>query len=111
MKAHIAKYKPRSQWDAPVDSSRCAASVHDEGRGCSFHQCSRKKKIGEWCTQHHPDNVRKRELESQERWEQESRARARARDAMDAARVSKGYLKALRVVARKFQEIQGAEFG
>lgn len=71
-----------------VDPTRCKASVHDEGRGVGFHQCSRKPKIDGWCTHHEPENERRRMAKVQEKQEARSAQSIYARHTRALARIA-----------------------
>lgn len=85
-------YTP-AKWEAScgvaADPNRCAASVHDGGRGVGFHQCFRKGKHDEgghrWCSQHRPSAEAKRKQEADAKYKAEW-AERRKRSAREAAR-------------------------
>lgn len=62
------EYKQRDRFSAPVDPTRCRASVHEKGRGCLIYQCQRKAVQGKWCKQHHPDAIKARNEASERRY-------------------------------------------
>ena len=74
------KYKPHGLYARPISPARCPASVPNGGRSPGFHQCSRKPAAGgEWCHQHDPETVRKRDAARAIRWKEEEAAVKRAR--------------------------------
>lgn len=80
-------------YNRPHDPARCCASVHDEGRSVTFHQCTRRPVIHYgalgYCRQHDPDAVLKardaRQAESEARWAEYKR-KVNARQAADKLR-------------------------
>ena len=45
----------------PIDPTRCIETVYARDVWCKGSQCSRKRVKGTYCTQHHPDSVKKRQ--------------------------------------------------
>lgn len=78
---NVRIYKPHGTLEGKVDESRCRASVHDGGRGCGFHQCSRKTVVVVdgygFCKQHSPEAQKARDRECEERYQKEREATER----------------------------------
>ncbi len=71
------RYSPHSKYNAAVDPLRCAQAVHDSGRGCGFHQCRNKRKVGDWCATHDPNAIKARRDKSERKYRADlDRARA-----------------------------------
>lgn len=78
------RYKQDGRWTPAFDPERCAASVHERGRGYRRYQCqNRHKPESEWCGVHSPEAEAKREAKSI------ARSKARFKPYEEAARVPK----------------------
>lgn len=88
------RYSPTGT-EAKIDHKLCAAQVPIAGT-IHFRQCTRKKKHGDWCTQHHPATEKEQEEEKLVQLEIE------AKEAERLARASekKGYLEAMKDVLK-----------
>lgn len=63
------EYSPHGMYDPKVDSTRCLASVADDGRSAGYHQCGSKVRIdGKWCKLHSPEGEKARRERSQARY-------------------------------------------
>ena len=107
----IFVYRQSNKYYAQFDPERCAQSVHEQGRGGRFRQCSRKGKYeGEhegqtyrWCKQHLPENVGAkhkvwREKVNKEQEASKKRYARRAAEASFCEGISTEYLGAHRLV-------------
>ena len=60
----MSEYRQYERHDAPIDPTRCKASVHSNDRAAHIYQCRRKTTKDGWCRQHHPDAVAARDKAS-----------------------------------------------
>lgn len=76
---------------APIDPSHCKEAVSDGSRWMTWHQCKRKAKIDGWCTQHHPDTIKRKYEERMKGWKakQEAGIYPRHRRLYKAVKVAK----------------------
>lgn len=69
---------------------QCRASVHDEGRSVTFHQCRRRGVIEEggywWCKAHHPTSVKRKRAADSAAWERERAAEKEREQKREAIR-------------------------
>ena len=79
-----------------MSEERCKKGVHSDGMSFARQkQCSRRAVRDGFCSQHHPEAEAKRNAESRERWQMESRQRQAGYDRQNRAYAALSALEAL----------------
>lgn len=87
-------------------TDRCMAKVRGSGTWSRFRHCTRKAKKEGYCTQHHPDSVKKREEEATRKWKekQDNSVYARLEKALKRNRELEADYKELRDAVKQMKD-------